>query len=88
MVNDSKFICYVTYSLSMKHPIWTIFLSKALVFTNCCNIVVLFLAMVEKCSRTLIFYLLFCFVTSYGMLVLSKGYLLASSLKPLSKSYI
>ncbi len=87
MVNDSKFISYVTYSLSMRHPIWTsIFLSKALVFTNCCNIVVLFLVMVEKCSRTLIFYLLFCFVTSYGVLVLSKGYLLASSLKPQSKS--
>jgi len=35
VVNDLKFICYVTYNLSMKCPIWTsIFLNKTLVFTN------------------------------------------------------
>jgi hypothetical protein len=71
----------------MRRPIWTsIFLSKTLVSANCCNIVVLFLAMVEKCSKTLIFCLLFCFVTSSRVIGLSKGFLLASSLEPLLKS--
>ncbi len=77
MVNDSKLICYVTYSLIM---------SKTLAFANCCNIVMLFLAMVEKYSRTLIFYPLFWFVTSFGVIGLSKGSFLTSSLEPLSKS--
>jgi hypothetical protein len=68
----------------MKRPIWTsIFLSKTLVSTNCCNIVVLFSAMVEKCSKTLILCLFLCFVTLFKMIGLSKGYLLTSSLKTL-----
>jgi hypothetical protein len=58
VVDDSKLICYVTYSLSMRPPIWTsIFLNKALVFANYCSITMLFSNMVEKCSRTLIFFL-------------------------------
>jgi hypothetical protein len=51
VMNDSKFKCYVTYSLSMKHLIWTsIFLNKALVSTNYFNIVILFSAMAKICS--------------------------------------
>jgi hypothetical protein len=58
VVNDLKFICYVTYSLSMRCPIWTsMFLNKTLVFANYYNM--LFSAMVEKCSRTLIFWTTF-----------------------------
>jgi hypothetical protein len=38
----------------MKLPIWaSMFLNKTLVSTNCYNMVVLFLTMVEKCSYTL-----------------------------------
>ncbi len=82
VVNDSKLICYVTYSLFMRCLIWTyIFLNKGLVSTHCCNIVMLFLAMVEKYLRTLIFCLLFWFVTSFEVIGLSKGSFLTSSLK-------
>jgi len=85
VVNDSKFICYVTYSLSMKRPIWTsIFFSKALVSRDCCNIDVLFSTMVENCSKTLIFCFLFCFVTSSRMIGLFKSFFQTSSLEPLS----
>ncbi len=84
VVNDSKLICYVTYSLFMRYPIWTsILFNKTLIFANYYNIVMLFSAMVEKCLRTLIFYLLFCFITSFGVISLPKGFLLTSSLKPL-----
>ncbi len=89
MVNDSKLICYVTYSLSMRRSIWTsIFLNKTLVFTNYCNIVVLFLAMVEKCSRTLIFCLLFCFVSSSGVISLSKGFFTSIIFRTIMKIYL
>jgi len=75
VMNDLKFICYVTYSLFMKCPIWaSIFLSKALVSVSFYNIIVLFSTMVEKCSRTLIFCLLFCFVTSSGVIGLRVLY--------------
>ncbi len=51
-----RFTSYVTYNLSMRWPIWaSMFLSKTLVLTNCCSMVVLFLTMVEKCSYTLNF---------------------------------
>jgi hypothetical protein len=42
----------------MRCPIWaSMFLSKTSVLTNCCSMVVLFLAMFEKCSHTLNFFL-------------------------------
>ncbi len=59
-----------------------------MVFTNFWNIIVLFSTMVEKCSRTLIFYLLFCFVTSFGMISLSKASLTSIIFKTIIKIYL
>jgi hypothetical protein len=56
------FAYYVIYSLFMKCPIWvSMFLNKALVSTNCYNMVVIFTTMVEKCSYTLSFFFLVIF---------------------------
>ncbi len=81
-----KFTSYVTYNLSMKHSIWaTMFLNETLVSTNCCNMAVLFSAMVEKCSYTLSFCFFFYFLTSSKVKGFSIISLLLSSFEAISK---
>ncbi len=78
------FAYYVIYSLFMKCPIWvSMFLNKALVSTNCYNMVVIFTTMVEKCSYTLSFFFLLYFLTSSEV----KGFSIAPYYLQLLKHY-
>ncbi len=86
-MTHNRLTSYVTYTLFMKHPIWAfMFMSLALVSTNCYSMVALFSAMVEKCSYTLNFCFLFFFKSSNGVRHFSIGSILPSSFKTLSKS--
>jgi len=84
VMNDSKFKCHVTYSLSMRCPIWTtIFLNKMLVSTNCCTLMYYFQPWLKNVHR----HWFFCFKISSRMRDLSRASLLPSALKSLL-SYI
>jgi len=52
VMNDSKFKCHVTYSLSMRCPIWTsIFLNKMLVSADCCTLMYYFQPWLKNVHR-------------------------------------